>query len=59
MAQLAIIRQMSGRVSPGQAGDYQADDDSLLLGHQKSPHLVPDILLNALHALSHLIFYTT
>ena len=34
-------------------------EDSLLLGHQKSPHLVPDILLNALHALSHLIFYTT
>ena len=34
MAQLAIISQMSGQVSPGSAGDYQADEragDALLI----------------------------
>ena len=32
MAQLAIIKQMSGQVPRGSAGDYQADERAVLWG---------------------------
>ena len=32
MAQLASIRQMSGQVSRGSAGEYQADEHGIMIG---------------------------